>query len=265
MLTDDVRRRVGGYVAGMDRQLPGALAGLYLVGSVALGDYHPRRSNIDMVALGDAGWSGDQLATAARLHRGLGHRGEEARVAYITAPQLTTDPATSKIPCFRGGAPDDQAELATPLTWHMLAAEALAIRGPEWFECWHDDAALRVWARGRLQGRWRTWARSGRRRPGSLWIRRPVTEGLLEVARLYVAATTGRVTSKVGAGDAALADVPERFGRVVRDAVGYRGGSRTSMYWGFIERKRHALELVDELISRAGAVEAVGGPAGGDR
>ncbi|MGH9093626.1 MAG: aminoglycoside adenylyltransferase domain-containing protein [Acidimicrobiales bacterium] len=265
MLTDDVRRRVGAYVAGMDRDLPGVLTGLYLVGSVALGDYHPRRSNIDVVALGDTEWGSGQLATATRLHEGLGHGRDEARVAYVTAAQLPRNPATARIPSFRGRQPEDQAEFATPMTWHLLAADAMAIRGPEWFECWHDDAALRAWALERLQGRWRAWWTSARRRPGSLWTRLPVTEGLLEVARLYTAATTGQVLSKMGAGDAALADVPERFGRVVRDAVGYRGGSGTSMYWGFIERKRHALELVDELIRRAGAVEAVGDPGSNGR
>ncbi len=245
----------------MDRVAPGALSGLYLVGSVALGDYHPRRSNIDLVAVSDRAWDVAAPEAALRLHADLGGRREPARLAYASVAELATDPAAGHVLCYQGTELVRGDELANPFTWQLLADEAVALRGPEWLSCWQDGPALQAWARRRLATRWQAWARSARHRPAALWIRLPVTEGLLEVARLYVMATTGVVLSKTAAGPAVLADVPERYSRIVRDAVGYRGGSGTSMYWGFIERKRDALGLVDTLIDLAqpdGAADQTG-------
>jgi hypothetical protein len=87
--------------------------------------------------------------------------------------------------------------------------------------------------------------------PGQLWRRRSLAEDLLEVTRLHVAATRGLAVSKVRSGTLVLDDVAGHFNRVVTDAVGYRSGSRTSMYWGPVERKHHTLELIAELTGRA--------------
>jgi Nucleotidyltransferase domain len=258
VLPDDVRRRVDVFVKGLDQLLPGAVSGLYLVGSLALGDYHERRSNIDLVVVGDSAWDAEQLAHATKLHHHLERRGFPPRVGYTTFEELMSDPSAGATASFEGTRRLAAGEFANPFTWYVVGNESVAMRGPEWIEHWEDEEALRSWAGDRLAGRWSQWAAACRRRPWSLWTRRPVTESLLEVTRLHVAVTRGQVVSKLVSGEIAMGDLAERFQRVIRDAVGHRRGVRTSMYWGPLERRRHALRLVDELTE--GATESARKP-----
>src|SRR5262245_23404868 len=55
MVDPGVQRAVKRYLSQMDQLLPGVVVGFYLVGSVALGAYRPRRSDIDFVAVLETG------------------------------------------------------------------------------------------------------------------------------------------------------------------------------------------------------------------
>lgn len=247
----EVTRMAEHYADAVDLAMPGRLAGLYLVGSAALGDWQEKLSNVDVVVVA-ASWD-DAGVNAALVPRAtLGDGGGPCRLAFVTFAELEASPAAASPVCYEGGRRIDSAEFATPLTWRILAEDSVCIRGPEYFPVHHADEELRSWASGRLAGRWRAWVATAGRVPGQLWVRRSLAEDLLEVTRLHVAATRGQAVSKLRSGSLALDDVPGRFHRVVTDALGYRRGSRTSMYWGPVERKHHTLDLIGELTQRAG-------------
>ena len=58
-----VENVVSAYLEAVDAETPGLIAGLYLTGSVALGDFRPRASDIDFVAV--TAKPLDEVATAA--------------------------------------------------------------------------------------------------------------------------------------------------------------------------------------------------------
>lgn len=244
-------QRAEAYMAAVDAAAPGRLAGLYLVGSAALGDWQEKVSNVDVVAVAERPWDASLLASLSEAHRLLDGRGEPGRVAYLTYTDLAAGPAAAGPPCFEGGRAIESDEFATPLTWAVLAEEAVSLRGPEYFAVADDREALRAWASARLAGRWKRWADT--RRPGRAWMRQALAEDVLEVSRLYVAATRGLAVAKLRAGALALEDLGGRHERVIADAAGFRRGSRMSMYWGPIERKHHGVDLVEELVERASA------------
>ncbi len=237
------------YANAVELAAPGRITGLYMVGSSALGDWQEKVSNFDLVAVADC-W--DESAIAAVLGpRGLLRAaGGPPRVAFVTFAQLQAAPAAGDAVCHEGRRRIDAGELVTPLTWAVLAEDGVCLRGPEYFSVHVAEDELRSWAAQRLAGRWRTWVARAGRAPGQLWRRSALAEDVLEVTRLHVAATRGQAVSKLRSGPMALDDVAGRFHRVVTDAVGYRGGSRTSMYWGPVERKHHTLDLIGELTHR---------------
>ncbi|MCU4185528.1 hypothetical protein K6U06_14240 [Acidiferrimicrobium sp. IK] len=244
-----VTRKGEAYADALDLAIPGRLAGLYLVGSAALGDWQEKLSNVDVVAVAEH-W--DEAAIAASMKpQGLLSGGGPCRVAFVTFAHLAVRSSEPGPECREGGATIDPAEFATPLTWTIMAEDAVCLRGPEYFPVHHDEDDLRSWAADRLARRWAPWAAKAGRVPGQLWRRRALAESLLEVTRLHIAATRGQAVSKLRSGSMTLDDVPGHFQRVVTDAVGYRRGSRTSMYWGPVERKHHTLELIGELAQRA--------------
>jgi hypothetical protein len=88
-------------------------------------------------------------------------------------------------------------------------------------------------------------------RLGAMWFRHDLSAAVLDVARLSVACSAGTMLSKTEAVRVLEPEVPGRFRRILTDSVGYRAGGKTSMYWGPLERKQNAMELIHELVTAA--------------
>ncbi|MGH9114876.1 MAG: hypothetical protein ACRDWW_03510, partial [Acidimicrobiales bacterium] len=157
-------------------------------------------------------------------------------------------PAGADVAAGEGEADDAGvvSSLATPMTRSLLRHDPLALFGPDWPVVGYDPDDFRAWCLGRLES-----LAAGDK--GLLVMRRAVTPMVLEAARLAQGAITGRLFSKSEAGESAGVLVSPRFRRILTDAVGYRRGAQTSMYWGPFERKYDALILVRDLLDAAGA------------
>lgn len=229
---------VDGYVDVLRRELDGALAAVYAAGSLALGDFSQKQSNIDLVVVSDSIPQIDQLRRFRRAERALDRPHKQAAVWHTTWEEIS-------------GGPDElspasqQSPLATPLTWSILRNDPMPVFGPDWPVSWEDKDVLRAWALGRLRS-----MSAGDK--GLLVLRRDVGPFVLEAARLAQIAITGRVLSKSEAGESVTSFVSSSHRRVLVDSVGYRRGAQTSMYWGPFERKYDALAVVDELAGAAG-------------
>ena len=126
----------------------------------------------------------------------------------------------------------------------MLRQDPVALFGPDWPVVDYDEADFRSWCTERLRA-----MVTGRK--GLLVLRRAVTPLVLEASRLAQGAVTGRVFSKSEAGESIGMIVAPRYRRILTDAVGYRRGAQTSMYWGPFERKYDALVLLRDLVEVA--------------
>jgi hypothetical protein len=238
------------FAADADRQAAGALEGLYGVGSVALGDWRPEASNLDLVAVSGGPWSADAVRRLSGTVGQLGpSRRQAARAAFVTWSDLAADPSGLDAPVLHGAARVASAELVNPLTWHILRVAGICTRGPEYPEVW--AGAVEPWANEQLARSWPRQLERWRRFPFSLWFRRRTAPAVLEVARLSVVADTGRVVSKLEAGESLLDGARSSTQRILRDSIGYRQGSRVSMYWGPWERKRDTVAWIKGAVERA--------------
>ncbi len=244
VLPSQVLVRLRAFADDLDSRSPGRLAGLYAVGSVALGDFRPPLSNIDVVAVAEEGWDDASLQALRLSLAELRRTHEPPRVACLSWEELASDPAGVSAPGFVGKVATPGGDLVNPLTWAVLRSAAVCVRGPEYPDLGHGD--LRSWAAERLGGLWRGWLEGVR--PGPLLLRRNIAERVLEVARLSQVLGSGRVVSKLEAGEAAGGRGSPNTRRVLADAVGYRRGARMSMYWGPYERRRHALEYIQATL-----------------
>lgn len=239
MLPASVAGSIQRYLRQIDRLLPGSVTGLYVVGSVALGGYRERRSDIDFVAVveGDltprelrrlrvqharsALWTG---GTAIRERRspltgtcnGVFVRSSDlgtpvTRIAPIAAHvghSFTTGPVGSDV---------------SPVAWKVLAEQGVAVRGPEPSALPLDPEAnlLPAW---NLERYWRPWAtafarpRADRLRSAP---RRSTAWGVLGAPRLHCTIATGNVVTKEAAGEYALDVFDARFHPPIEDALAY--------------------------------------------
>lgn len=250
----EVRAHVERYLARLDRDLPGILAGCYAVGSLALGDFSDRVSNIDLVAVAERTWDPDQLRVAGGALALLRFHGHRPSVAYVTWAELAGEPPTEPSVAT---APERTA--LDPFCRDVLYG-APTLRGPERPQVAQRDGAIEVWAGHILSTRWASWAASARRRPTTVWMKRAMADPVLEVAQLH-AACRGDVWSKSQAGQVLIGELPSGGGRkVLSEALSFREGSTSSMYWGPVERKKDAIALVADLSGLSSRAAGARGP-----
>ena len=227
---------VDAYVDLLRHELDGAVAAVYAAGSLALGDFSPKQSNIDLVVVAEGGLDPRKMQAVRRAEKSLDRPRRRAVVWHTTWEEISGGPDALREP----------STLATPLTWSILRNDPMPLFGPDWPVVWEDKTALKAWALASLA------ALAGANK-GMLILRRDVAPLVLGAARLAQAAITGRVLSKSEAGESSAAIVSSSHRRVLVDSVGYRQGAQTSMYWGPFERKYDALAVVQDLKAAAEA------------
>ena len=215
-------------------------AGLYLVGSPALGDLSPRQSNIDLVAVTERPLSAAALGRLSRAHRSMRLNGRVAAVCYTTWDGLQVPAGDPAATVYEGSAVVDRARLANPMTWAILAGNPVALHGRERPPARAERELVRAWFAGQLPAM--------AERTGSLLWRRHLTRVVLQATRAAHGAVTGEVLSLHRAAELALPSASHTSHRVLTDAIGYREGANTSMYWGPFERKANASTLTRELL-----------------
>lgn len=232
MIPQAVQAPVGGFVHEVGSAVPGRLAGVYLVGGVALGDFSARQSNVDLVVVCDPPLEPDEVLGLRSAERRLERAGRRPAVWYAGWDEIAEAPR---------GDPALRPALDTPLTRALLQEEAVAVAGPDWPVVAFEEEEYRRWCR-------RSLAELVEQSGGLMLMRHDVSPLVLQAARLAIGAGSGRVVSKSGAGDSALSLVPQHFRRILHDAAGYRNGATTSMYWGPFERKYDARQLLHRLV-----------------
>lgn len=237
------------------------IEGLYLTGSVALGEFRPHTSDIDFVAITATRPSGASLAALARAHRSLQalYPSLAFEGVYLAWDDLKRDPAKmDAAPAAFGGRfhhTHTAGFALNPVTWHTLAKQGVACRGPAVtsLDIWADPHTLAVWTRANLDSYWRRWHERHARlfsREGVMGLGSAAPAwGVLGVSRLHYTLTTGAITSKEGAGRYALERFPEQWHRIIHECLRIRRGeTRRSLYGSPWTRRREALAFIAMVI-----------------
>jgi hypothetical protein len=242
---DDVCAR---YLELADRHVPGLVEGLYLQGSIALGDHRPGVSDIDAVVL-TAGEAGPQALR--RLHSRLPR---EFTGIYVTRDELRADPDGTRGPAFQGRRVEPASRFERNLvTWHVLRQGGVAVRGPATAELTiHTDwPALARRTEENLRTYWAGWLAGCSRPltlPGLGAMAPSLTSwGVLGVTRLRHTLAAGEVTSKTAAAAFALSRYDERWHPIVREALRARVGG-APVYRDPLRRRRDLLGYVAAVV-----------------
>jgi hypothetical protein len=240
-----IRGAVQSYLSAADVWLPGFIQGLYITGSIPLGDYRPAISDIDLVAVCAQRPSGPQFEALTALHR-PSHPSVD--VLYVTGTDLATDPRELSPPHSLQGAFQVDGGPAHPVTWRQLQTTAISVRGPRLThaDVWFDADALRQWNVSNLDSYWAAWLQGWRRREpteplvrhesGLQWL-------VLGVPRLHYTIATLAVTSKTGAGIYALGVADSRWHTVINTAVALRADQSTALPMSVDSLHRDAADL----------------------
>ena len=285
MLPAPVAGVVDRFLARLDRAVPGAVAGFYVVGSVALGGFRAGRSDIDFVATLDRSLTSADLGALRSVHRRswagsvikgfacpphswpLACNGLFLGTADLASPPAAVTPVAAQV-AGRFAAGPRQGFDRNPVTWWTLAHKGIAVRGlpPGQLGIHLDDAALRAWTAANLASYWRPWAAAVagggagalRVRLAHLHARRLAAWGALGTARMHATIRSGTVISKEEAGEYALDVFDPGWHPVIRDALAYWRGlpalpGRTSRVL-----RAETAGFVSHVIDAAGSPAAPG-------
>jgi hypothetical protein len=225
------------YLKTVDEEAPGLVEGLYLTGSIALGEFRPYTSDIDFLAVTSKEPDAAAVAALGRAHARLRNRHRQPFFdgRYVTWDQLACDPRRAGPGPYsyegrfhaRGGG--GNCDL---VTWHTINRHGVRCRGPEPADLaiWTDPAALSSWTLNNFDSYWRPLLRRARRLPdpwsitaftsyGAVWI-------VLGVCRLHYTLATGKIGSKEEAGCYGIRTFPEQWHRVLNEALRIRRADR---------------------------------------
>jgi len=240
------------WLSAYDEVAPGVIEGLYVVGSVALGDW-TSHSDVDIVAVvadpSDPDLPGDLAGAHALASRRLELAIDGPFVAW---GDLVVPPVGVARPWVLDGEfhVDGESFELNPVTWYTLATHGITVRGDPARSIGIplDVADRRQWVRDNVHSYWRGVGEQ----LGAVLDSDPSTAsvdgGVLEwvalgVMRMLYTYETGDVTSKSGAGRWGTGRLPE-FATLLERAVGLRHASGLASHADL----RSAVALVDVVV-----------------
>ena len=234
-LPPEAAARVACCLETADARLPGCVEAAWIEGSIALGDFHPRVSDIDLVFVTRGDLPGPEV------RRCVQPRGRPlVAVNWLTWNSLATLGAS-------GGL-----GVVTAATLHR---HGVVVRGPHPVTMVSDvDRAALVDAMlSNLESYWVKWLSCARQRLTRRLITlhpRLVEWGVLGVPRQYVSVVEGDIVSKSAAGRYVRQHFDAQWRRIVDEALRLRVSGPGPHYTSPFERRRDMLAFLEYAIER---------------
>jgi hypothetical protein len=237
-LPESVATAVGRFLNACDAAVPDLVVGLFVTGSLVLGDYRSDRSDIDVVVVVRTPPDRVQSSLLAGVHRLAGTRIDGP---YLTEAALAGTPETvGPVPHHVDGRFEVGAcHEVSPVTWSILAHDAITVRGksPAEIGLQANADALRAFSAANLRSYWTGWSATITALIAATDDAETIETQLLEwgvlgAARVHCAATTGRVVSKSAGGEYARATLDAQWRPLVDLALAARAGRITEVRVG---------------------------------
>ena len=249
-----VRQVLDEYIALVHDALPGLLAGVYLHGSLALGAFDSKLSDIDFITITSRRCTAADIDSLRAIHKTLLQRYPQAQLegSYLQWHDLGLfEDTIPPHPHFHdgilhaGGYHDINA-----VTWWILKHRGIAVVGSpaEQLDIQVDWEDLLAKMHHNMNTYWASFTTNPRRMAwllsdyGIQWV-------VLGVLRQFYTFREHAITSKVGAGKYGLVHMPRQWHRLIHEAIGIRAGITSSSYRLPIVRALAAYAFLQLIIA----------------
>lgn len=247
------------YISQMDAKLSGFMTAFYLHGSIALGAFNPQFSDIDFIAVLSRQTTPHDLETLRAIHHNLQQKYPDWPLSgsYLQAHDLglskeTIEPA----PYFddgnlhESGHHDINAVTWWTLKHHGLTLTGIGAKNLEFNVDWQN---LITEMQENLNTYWAQFSRIGRR---SVWLLTDdgIQWTVLGVLRQFYTFREDDITSKTGAGDYALQNLPQRWHRMIQEALNIRNQTGQRCYRFRLFRAIEAFKFMRYIITQCNTI-----------
>lgn len=246
MLTD--------YLSLIEEHLPECVNGFYIHGSIALDAFNPRSSDIDAIAVLNRPAAETDLVQLRRIHGTIAEKYPRwlLEVSYLQPADLgrTQPPASEPYPLYHDGKLEMSSDFdQNAVTWWVLKHHGITLKGTPVMGLDFDVPLdmLLPWMKHNLNAYWATYTHQPARML-SLLSDFGIQWTVLGVLRQYYTFKEHDITSKTGAGEYALTQLPPRWHRLIREAINIREESSTWSYKTKFGRAIDALQFMRYII-----------------
>ncbi len=246
------------YFVLVNQHLPDWLSAFYVEGSIALGEFNARFSDVDFVAGLNRQADQSELDQLRRIHRTIEDDFPRWKLSgsylqWVTLNQ-TEQGAERSLQYHDGVLRTDGHFEADSVTGWTLKYHGIPVLGPEpnvlTFTVNWDR--LITWMHDNLNSYWARWAR----RPDRIAVMLSdwgIQWSVLGVLRQYYSFRENSITTKIKAGQYALKHVPARWHQLIREAIRIREGGQPSEYRFRVVRAVEAVQFLNDSIRTCNA------------
>jgi len=212
---------------GISAVLGAQFVGMYLLRSLALGDFHPESSDLDLLIVTTAALADETVAALRELHQRVDHTTSPwaRRIDAVYLPQGALRepvPTADRFPTveWQGPLALEPLEPGWPIQRYTLREHGVVVSGPEprsLLDCVHPDE-LRQASMGIVE----EWQARAQRDPSWVaWLQAPSNHAFvtLTLCRLLYTLHTGSVASKPAAARWVEGTLPGRWSDLIRRAT----------------------------------------------
>lgn len=255
---EPIRPTLQAYISLVNQQLPGLMKAFYVEGSIALGGFNERLSDIDFVAILNRRATPTEIECLRGIHKIIEKSYPRWKMSgsYLQSDDLGRfDNEVEPNLSYHDGVLRLQGhfELNSAEGW-ILKNHGIALVGPE-----PQDLPFTVdWdllvkkMRENLNSYWASWTR----RPNHIIVMFfdwGIQWTVLGVLRQFYSFQENRITTKAKAGEYALTCVPTRWHRLIREAINIREGQKRSAYQFRMVRTIEAVRFLKFIIQTCNA------------
>lgn len=254
-IPEPIRPLLQDYLRLLSEKLPDLTEAIYLHGSIALGAFNARLSDIDFITVLHHCPTADEIRCLQTIHQTLTTQYSPWRLdgSYLQWHDLGQLPeAVASYPYVAEGVFYSQGYRDLNLvTWWILKHHGIAVLGssPQTlsFSVNWDELIDRMHTN--LNDYWCSWTRTPTRSM-QLLNDYGIQWAVLGVLRLWYAFREQAITSKTDAGRYALTHLLDRWHRLIQEAINLRDAPQQKLYRFRLYRAYLALQFLNDMIER---------------
>ncbi|MBI1257111.1 MAG: DUF4111 domain-containing protein [Chloroflexi bacterium] len=244
------------YLTAIEQKLPGLLTGFYVYGSIALGAFNERSSDIDAVAVVSRRCTPSDIEDLRAIHQAIQQQYPRPFLEVIYLQEGDFGKEANQIEPFPyahdGGFEASGHFEINEVTWWLLKNKGITLKGTRAADLnytvdW-DDLIAKMHIN--LNDYWARYTRNPRY-IAVLFSDYGVQWAVTGVLRQYYSFREGDITSKDGAALYALDHVAERWHKLIREALNIRSDTPPSLYRSPIVRGIEAINFVNAIIQES--------------
>ncbi|WP_409272121.1 aminoglycoside adenylyltransferase domain-containing protein [Neobacillus sp. SCS-31] len=247
------------YIDLWHKHLPGKLEGFYLHGSIVLGAFEDHSSDLDFVAVTKNPLEEEELQIVKKIHKAIAasYPKPEMDGMYIVWEDFGRRDTfnNAPYPSYNEGQLSFEDRF-NPVTWWLLKRKGISLLGPN-----NSELDIRVTEKDLVEyvldnmdsywGKRVEWLEKSKEKLSAFStaeISGEIEWTVLGLLRQFYTLNEFDIVSKLGAGEYGLAQLPEEWHPIIREAIAIRSGNGEALFGSNEDRIDRLLEFAEYII-----------------